>query len=159
MKKAFNDVKSFMAIAGQKIEPMPTLPSDEKQTDLEIRAMGSVLKKMSLRLKDLKGEKALRSRLMLEELGETLVDLSEDNIEGVADGIADLCYVAIGSAVTFGMDLGAVWDEVQRANMSKFPDGKAIKDDHGKVIKPEGWTGPDITKVLSEQNPITEGSG
>ena len=47
----------------------------------------------------------------------------------------DIDYVNTGAAVTFGLDLEAGFNEVHASNMSKFVDGKALKDDLGKVIK------------------------
>ena len=32
--------------------------------------------------------------------------------------------------------------------MSKFPDGKAIKNEHGKIMKPDSYFKPNIKKVL-----------
>lgn len=45
------------------------------------------------------------------------------------------------------------WDLVQAANMAKVgPDGKVLKNVHGKVIKPDGWTPPDIASLLTGEN-------
>ena len=67
----------------------------------------------------------------------------------LADGLADLIYVCIGAANEFGIDLAAVWDEVHRSNMAKIgPNGEVKRRTDGKVIKPDGWTPPDIKKVL-----------
>jgi len=32
-----------------------------------------------------------------------------------------------------------LFDAVHKNNMSKFPGGKAIKNEHGKILKPEGF--------------------
>lgn len=71
-----------------------------------------------------------------------------DTVE-VADALADLVYVAFGAALEFGIDLNAVLAEVHRSNMAKLgADGKPILRDDGKILKPEGWTPPDIARVL-----------
>ena len=72
---------------------------------------------------------------------------SEDIVE-VVDGLADLIYVALGTAVSFGVDLGPIFDEVHRTNIAK--DGGATRDD-GKILKPDGWVGPDIAGILRAQ--------
>ena len=72
---------------------------------------------------------------------------AEDIVE-VVDGLADLIYVALGTAVSFGVDLGPIFDEVHRTNMAK--DGGATRDD-GKILKPDGWVGPDIAGILRAQ--------
>ena len=63
----------------------------------------------------------LRIRLILEESIETFRAMVRGDTAEVADGLADLCYVAIDAAVAYGIDLGPVWAAVQAANMAKFP--------------------------------------
>ena len=62
----------------------------------------------------------------------------------------DLIYVCaqyINS--TIGPDLGVkCWDALQANNMSKCIDGKLVKRDDGKVLKPEGYKPLDLTEVL-----------
>lgn len=89
----------------------------------------------------------LRYSLMHEELQETRhAMLSGDRI-GVADGLADLIYVAIGTALAYGIDLRPVWNEVHASNMRK--EG-GFKRRDGKILKPVGWIGPDIERALTE---------
>lgn len=47
-----------------------------------------------------------------------------------------------------GIDLGPVFEEVHRANMAKV--GGPTRAD-GKILKPEGWTPPDVAGVLRRQ--------
>ncbi len=48
-----------------------------------------------------------------------------------------------------GVPLDAVFAEVHRTNMAKLNgDGEPIYRDDGKVLKPPGWTPPDIEGVL-----------
>jgi len=97
----------------------------------------------------------LRVRLLKEEVLETFDAIEARDLVEVADGIADIIYVAIGMAVEFGIPLADVWDEVQRSNMAKInpKTGKADKRADGKVIKPEGWTPPDIASIIGEYTP------
>lgn len=49
----------------------------------------------------------------------------------------------------YGIPLQAVWDEVQRSNMAKVVDGVVVRDPvTGKILKPDGWTAPDVAGVL-----------
>ena len=41
-----------------------------------------------------------------------------------------------------------VWNEVQRANMAKVGLGGVKKREDGKVLKPDGWTPPDVEKAV-----------
>ena len=59
----------------------------------------------------------------------------------VADGLADLIYVAVGAALELGIPLAAVWAEVHSANMRKTAGEKRAD---GKQMKPPGWVGPDV---------------
>jgi len=125
------------------------------------------------------GRVALRVLLIREEVGETLHAIAMDDLAEIADGIADSIVVLVGTALEYGIDLTAVWNEVHRTNMSKFPvcercggsgnsavvidtyppfnppcgtcNGRGtqllLRDD-GKVLKPEGWTPPDIATAL-----------
>lgn len=63
----------------------------------------------------------------------------------VADALADMSVVTIGSAVAWGVPLPEVWDEVHSSNMAKL--GGPIRSD-GKQLKPPGWTPPDVAGVL-----------
>lgn len=63
----------------------------------------------------------LRVALLAEELKELEVAILEKDIVGVADALADLQYVLSGAVLEFGLGekFKAVFDEVQRSNMSK----------------------------------------
>lgn len=87
------------------------------------------------------------------EVDECLSAMEDRDMVEVADGIIDSIYVLVGMGLELGLPLQALWEEVQRSNMAKAieqPDGsfKVLKRADGKVIKPEGWTPPDIAGVL-----------
>ena len=45
-----------------------------------------------------------------------------------------------------------MWDEVARSNLAKIsPDGKVHKRGDGKVLKPEGWTPPNIKDIIKRK--------
>ena len=107
----------------------------------------------------------LRAKLILEECLETLhamghtigsnMQASQDarmydgDIPELADGLADLIYVCIGTALEFGIPLDRVWAAVQHSNMAKAgPDGKCQFRADGKLMKPEWWCPPDIRKAI-----------
>lgn len=59
---------------------------------------------------------------------------------------------AYGTALTYGIDLDAVMQEVHRSNMSKLgSDGKPLIRDNGKVLKSDRYFPPDIESVLQRQ--------
>jgi predicted HAD superfamily Cof-like phosphohydrolase len=93
----------------------------------------------------------LRLKIETEERDEMLEAVEINDLPGYADAIVDQIYVLIGRAVSSGIDLRPLWDEVQRANMAKV--GGPVRSD-GKQLKPKNWIGPDISGVLSKQEPI-----
>jgi len=71
-------------------------------------------------------------------------ELANDFV-GVADALGDLVYVAYGTALTYGIDLDAVIEEIHRSNMTKdMPEHVG-----GKAVKGKNYVAPDIRKVLN----------
>lgn len=105
-------------------------------------------------------EFAFRVGHLEEELSELKEAFSNPKIKGthmlaeMADALVDLCYVAMGTAIGMGINFEACWDEVHRANMAKVraaPDGSNSKRGHSTdVVKPPGWTPPNIEQAMSE---------
>jgi NTP pyrophosphatase (non-canonical NTP hydrolase) len=92
--------------------------------------------------------KALRITLIEEEVKETIDAIQDNNLEKVADGITDSIVVLLGTAVTYGIDIRPIWDEIHKTNMAKLG-GKKRED--GKLLKPDGWKPPEITNLLINQ--------
>ena len=94
----------------------------------------------------------LRRKLLCEEFIEYLEGEQYDDLVEIADGLADMLYIAFGTALEYGIDLHAVFAEVHRSNMSKLgEDGKPIRRDDGKVMKGPNYERPQIAKVLGCQ--------
>ena len=68
------------------------------------------------------------------------------NIVDDLDALIDILVVTIGAIHSLGANGEAAWNEVMRTNFAKIdPDtGKVRKREDGKVLKPEGWTPPDL---------------
>ena len=62
------------------------------------------------------------------------------------DACMDMIWVILGYCYMKGFDVEGAWKEVARSNLAKInPEtGKVIKREDGKVLKPEGWTPPDL---------------
>jgi predicted HAD superfamily Cof-like phosphohydrolase len=96
----------------------------------------------------------LRTRLLDEEAAEFAAAAAQRDLVGMADALADVVYVAYGTALTVGIDLDAVLDEVHRSNMSKLDaGGRPVLRYDGKVLKSPGYP-PDVTGVLASQPPL-----
>lgn len=90
-----------------------------------------------------------RVRLITEEFFETSRAYSTRNFDEFADGLVDLTWVVLGTAVESGLPYNLLWNEVRKANMAKFSEGIQT-DHHGKILKPTGWKPPNIAGILSE---------
>lgn len=91
----------------------------------------------------------LRTLLIEEELAEFRNAGEAGDVVGVADALADLLYVVYGAAVEYGVDLGPVFAEIHRSNMSKDHDRGCRRD--GKVLKGRGYEPPRVREVLARQ--------
>lgn len=92
-------------------------------------------------------KRVLRMHLLCEEMGELFIAMSTaDEIETL-DGLADLLYVLIGSAITMDLPLGEAFVEVHTSNMTKT---KQPTDPSAERLRSKGpdYKAPDIEKVL-----------
>jgi predicted HAD superfamily Cof-like phosphohydrolase len=95
----------------------------------------------------------LRHALLAEEYGEYLEASENLDIIEFADALADMVYVIYGTALTFGIDLDSVLEEVHASNMSKLDAfGNPILRADGKVLKGPRFFKPDIKSVLENGN-------
>lgn len=92
---------------------------------------------------------ALRRRLLEEEVGELVEAEAADDLVGIADALADIVYIACGTADLLGIPFDEVFAEVHRANMSKLgADGRPVLREDGKVLKGPDYRPPDVAGVL-----------
>lgn len=91
----------------------------------------------------------LRLALIQEEVGELAAAASAADIVGIADALADIIYIAYGTAHVYGIELDAVLDEVHASNMTKLgADGRPVRRADGKILKGPGYRPPNILGVL-----------
>jgi Uncharacterized protein conserved in bacteria len=129
VKHLLADVAEFHRACGVPIHPLPIVPLHRVQ---------------------------LRRDLIREEFEETdtalqLCWLAKNEsvalrLEQLADGLADLIYVAIGTALEFGIPLDRVWEAVQKSNMSKAEG--CVRRADGKIEKGPNYKPPDIHAAL-----------
>lgn len=76
--------------------------------------------------------------------------VSSGDLAAVLRELADVVYVAYGTALTYGVDLDAAVAEVHRANMTKLgPDGRPVVRD-GKVLKGPAFRPPDVRFLVEK---------
>ena len=115
------DVSNFMILGEQKIASDLNLKNEQTQ---------------------------LYMNLIKEEFEETAKAFDDEDLIEVADGLADMVWVIMGMCNSVGIDFDKIWEEVKNSNMSKFVDGKFIKNDEGKIMKPDTYFKPNIKKAL-----------
>ena len=96
---------------------------------------------------------ALYFNLIKEELEELEVAYSAgDNVE-MLDALIDILVVTIGAIHSAGFDAEAAWREVMATNFAKIDrdTGKVQKREDGKVLKPVGWTAPELAPFIKKK--------
>lgn len=128
--------KYGMAIA----EPFPkSCPGvEDSATSVEIVARRLSLCVAPGRLQE------LRCHLLCEELAEYLHAAAVGDRVAALDALADLIYVAVGTATSFGLPIEDAFAEVHRSNMTKTVE----QDRPGHPGKGEGYSPPDIQGLL-----------
>ena len=92
----------------------------------------------------------LYDKLIREEFDEYVgASLLKDEVETL-DACMDMIWVILGFCYMKGYDVAGAWNEVARSNLAKInPEtGKVNKREDGKVLKPEGWTPPQLAEFV-----------
>jgi predicted HAD superfamily Cof-like phosphohydrolase len=91
--------------------------------------------------------------LIKEESDELQVAIKDCDNKEILDALTDILVVTIGAAHSMGADVEGAWKEVMRTNFAKIDKetGKVRKREDGKVLKPVGWTPPDLEPYLKKQ--------
>jgi predicted HAD superfamily Cof-like phosphohydrolase len=92
----------------------------------------------------------LYKNLIEEEFNElTTAEIANDRVEQL-DALIDILVVTIGAIHSMGADAEGAWKEVMKTNFAKIDSetGKVRKREDGKVLKPLGWTAPELEQFL-----------
>ncbi|MFB7596098.1 MazG nucleotide pyrophosphohydrolase domain-containing protein [Streptomyces sp. NPDC056160] len=93
-----------------------------------------------------------RGELLAEEAAEVAEVSVDGPLDRLAHELADVVYVAYGTALVHGIDLDEVIAEIHRSNMTKLgPDGRIARRADGKVLKGDHYEAPDVAAVLRRQ--------
>jgi predicted HAD superfamily Cof-like phosphohydrolase len=88
---------------------------------------------------------------LIDEEHEELKDAvnANDRVEQL-DALVDILVVTMGAIRAAGWDAEGAWKEVMRTNFAKIDSttGKVRKREDGKVLKPEGWTAPELARFV-----------
>lgn len=91
----------------------------------------------------------LYKKLIEEEFDE--LKSADSSLEEL-DALTDILVVTIGAMHSAGFDAEGAWKEVMRSNFAKIDKetGKVRKRDDGKVLKPVGWTPPNLKPYIEK---------
>lgn len=102
---------------------------------------------------------AQRGKLLAEEAAEVAEVSVGGPLDQLAHELADVVYVAYGTALVHGIDLDAVIAEIHRSNMTKLgPGGHVVRREDGKVLKGDHYEAPDVSAVLRRQGWVPDGT-
>jgi predicted HAD superfamily Cof-like phosphohydrolase len=93
-----------------------------------------------------------RVKFLHEELREFEEGLAAGDVNEMADALVDLVVVAMGTAWILNFPWQELWDDVQRANMSKV---RALSTSESKrgttydIVKPKNWQKPKTEEILN----------
>lgn len=94
----------------------------------------------------------LYRNLISEEFTELNAAITQGNRVEQLDALIDILVVTIGAIHSMGADAEGAWKEVMRTNFAKIDKdtGKVRKREDGKVLKPVGWTSPELKSFLKK---------
>jgi len=152
MKQCVQDVTEFHRVCGVHLPQIPGQPTDAGEVLLPVNLVVEEFFETLQALGDTPDCVEEHEALEFAKLAtmQPLKRLSQHpaNLVSLADGVIDLIVVAVRLGLSFGLPMEALWAEVQRSNMAKSVDGQVRRREDGKILKPEGWTPPDIAGVL-----------
>jgi len=93
---------------------------------------------------------SLYRNLIIEEYLEFQDAVKEHDEVEQLDACMDMIWVILGYCRMKGYNVDGAWAEVARSNLCKIDSvtGKVIKNDAGKVMKPERWSAPVLAPFI-----------
>jgi phosphoribosyl-ATP pyrophosphohydrolase len=86
--------------------------------------------------------------LIEEEAAEFRAAVEASDLVEIADAVADLIWVTLEAAVTFGIPIEPVFAEVRRSNLTKVRTDQVAVNAAGKIVKGPGFSPPDLLPIL-----------
>lgn len=95
----------------------------------------------------------LRFNLMSEENSEYFEACNKNDLIEVADALGDKLYILLGTILKHGMQdkILEAFNLIHENNMSKLHDGKVVRNEAGKIIKPANFQPVDLTKIFNNE--------
>lgn len=94
-----------------------------------------------------------------EMVNDELAELAEaKTITEQADALVDAIYYLCDCAAKHGMNLDPLFEIVHAANMKKVVNGKVLRREDGKILKPATWTDPKASLEEEMERQLREGA-
>lgn len=124
MKTNLNKVREFQKIGLQKVNDKPTVNEFK--------------------------ECVLRYELAKEESLEYISACYDNNMVEILDSLVDQMYVLLGTINFHGLQdiFNEAFERVHANNLTKFPNGKVLRNPDGKILKPEGFKAVDLSDLV-----------
>lgn len=148
------DVHKFMTACGQSTDHFSA-----RQTGLYI---GLQLEELGEKLTEILGpEHPVVQHMHSEEVrfksGVYDQQIAVTDRDQLLDADFDLAWVSIAAAFSLGANVPLAWLLGAESNLAKIDEttGTVLRDENGKVKKPEGWAEPDFKSALHPIAPMT----
>lgn len=151
----YDKVRDFTIQAGHKCTDQPTAMNKDEVKFL-LRMCLSELQELALTVTDNVEESVELMHECMKNIDKSShehLETEDEIIAAQADSIVDLWYYGLNGFAKKSVNLSKIFDTVHQANMDKRDPAtkKFIKREDGKIIKPQGWTAPDIVACIVEQ--------
>lgn len=161
IKSNSDDVREFTSGAGQPTPDKPCVMGNDEVIFLTKMILDETMELMATILPP------TESKNIMKQLIDDSKDIPKEKyvqgeeykkIADQADALVDIYYYSLNAACKKGINLSSIFNVVHEANMAKrdLKTNKFLKREDGKIIKPEGWTPPDVDGEIKRQ--IEEGS-
>lgn len=140
-------VEHFMRLANHARPERPTVP-DDKTVRFRLRLVAQEFVELLAATVD--------TGVDLRDVGEAIrrvVDYAPIDVDMVdaIDALLDIDYVSESFKLALGANSHPLFAEVHRANLEKFRGERRVDPKDGKILKPPGWSPPDIEGELRKQ--------
>ena len=95
----------------------------------------------------------LYTKLIQEEVDELWDANAKADQTECLDALIDILVVTSGAVHSMGADAEGAWREVMSTNFAKIDQetGRVRKREDGKVLKPQGWTPPNLEPFVKKK--------
>ena len=140
-------IQDFMNMIGQ---DTPTTPQVPDQPTRKLRA-SLILEEALETIKALGFSVKLSDGQRVDDGDYHFIEVQKPDLTEIADGVADISVVAIGTSLACGIDINPVIEEVDQNNLEKFTIPGGYRRPDGKWVKSPSHEPPKIKEIIDGQ--------